>query len=166
MDNITLIGMPGSGKSTVGVVLAKTLGMDFVDTDLMIQKREGKLLQRILDEQGIKRFLEIEEEVIRNLSCRGCIVAPGGSAVCREEAARHLKRLGRVVYIRLPLPDLALRIHNIKTRGIAAEPGQTLESIYELRCPLYEKYADITVDAEGKTVEQLVTEIVSKLKTP
>lgn len=164
MDNIILIGMPGSGKSTVGVVLAKTLGMDFVDTDLLIQKREGKLLQQILDERGMERFLDIEEEVICSLSCRRCVVAPGGSAVCRAAAARHLKDMGMVAYIRLPLPDLTRRLRNIKTRGIAAEPGQSLESIFSLRRPLYEKYADMILDAAGKTVEQLVAEIIGRLK--
>lgn len=162
--NITLIGMPGSGKSTVGVLLAKTLGYRFLDVDLLIQQREGALLQNILDQRGVEGFLDVEEAVIQDLDCTGTIIAPGGSAVCREEAARHLKDLGLVVYLHVPLEELERRIRNITTRGIAMEPGQTLADVYAVREPLYRKYADLTVDVTGgNTLEQTVAAVVARL---
>lgn len=162
--NITLIGMPGSGKSTVGVLLAKTLGYRFQDVDLLIQQREGALLQDILDRLGVEAFLDLEAEVVRDLDCTGTVIAPGGSAVCREEAARHLKELGLVVYLHVPLAELERRIRNITTRGIAMEPGQTLADVYAVREPLYRKYADLTVDVTGdNTLEQTVAAVVARL---
>ena len=146
MDNIILIGMPGSGKSTVGVLLAKALGYGFLDTDLVIQQREGLLLQDILDQFGVKHFLQVEEEAIRTVDCRRTVIAPGGSAVCREGTMAHLKELGPVVYLRVPMEELTSRIQNLATRGIAMEPGQTLEDIMALRAPLYQQYADRIVD--------------------
>jgi shikimate kinase len=146
VDNITLIGMPGSGKSTVGVLLAKALGYDFLDTDLVIQQREGQLLQDILDQRGLTAFLDAEEAAIRSVDCHRTVIAPGGSAVCREGAIGHLKALGPVVYLRVPMDELARRITNLSTRGIAMEPGQTLADVMAYRAPLYEKYADLTVD--------------------
>lgn len=146
MDNITLIGMPGSGKSTVGVLLAKSLGYDFLDTDLVIQQREGQLLQDILDQHGLEHFLDAEERAIRCVRCQRTVIAPGGSAVCREGAIGHLKALGPVVYLRVPMEELSKRITNLSTRGIAMEPGQTLADVMAFRAPLYEKYADLTVD--------------------
>ena len=119
MNNITLIGMPGSGKSTVGVLLAKALGFQFVDVDLLIQQREGALLQELLDNRGVEPFLDAEEAAICSLACAGAVIAPGGSAVCRAGAIGHLRALGRVVYLHVPLPELERRIHNITTRGIA-----------------------------------------------
>lgn len=145
-NNVTLIGMPGSGKSTVGVLLAKLLGYQFLDADLLIQQREGKLLQEILDSRGTRAFLDIESEVIRSLDCARCVIAPGGSAVCRQEAAEHLRSLGPVVYLQVPLEELERRIHNLSTRGIALEPGQTLRDVLAFRAPLYERYSDFTVD--------------------
>ena len=118
MNNITLIGMPGSGKSTVGVLLAKTLGYGFLDVDLLIQQREGALLQEILDSRGVDAFLEAEERAVCSVRCDRCVIAPGGSAVCREGAALHLKELGPVVYLRVPLEELTRRIRNLSTRGI------------------------------------------------
>ena len=146
MDNITLIGMPGSGKSTAGVLLAKLLGYQFLDVDLLIQEREGALLQEILDRRGTAAFLDAEEAAVRSLDCRRTVIAPGGSAVCREEAALHLKGLGPVVYLQVPLEELTRRIHNLSTRGIAMEPGQTLADVMAFRDPLYRKYADLVVD--------------------
>ena len=146
MDNIILIGMPGAGKSTVGVLLAKLTGRQFLDVDLLIQEREGRLLQEILDGQGIPAFLEIEERAVRSIQCRRHVIAPGGSAVCRPAAAEHLKALGTVVYLRVSLEELTRRIQNMATRGIASEPGQTLEDIMAYRVPLYEKYADLVMD--------------------
>ncbi len=162
--NITLIGMPGSGKSTVGVLLAKTLGYRFLDADLLIQQREGALLQDILDQRGVEGFLDVEEDVIRGLDCTGTVIAPGGSAVCREGAARRLKELGLVVYLHVPLAELERRISNITTRGIAMAPGQTLADVYAIREPLYRKYADLTVDVTGQnTLEETVAAVLEQL---
>ena len=162
--NITLIGMPGSGKSTVGVLLAKTLGYRFLDADLLIQQREGALLQDILDQRGVEGFLDVEEDVIRSLDCTGTVIAPGGSAVCREGAARRLKELGLVVYLHVPLAELERRISNITTRGIAMAPGQTLADVYASREPLYRKYADLTVDVTGQnTLEETVAAVLEQL---
>ena len=157
MNNITLIGMPGSGKSTVGVLLAKSLGFQFVDVDLLIQQREGALLQELLDNRGVEPFLDAEEAAVRSLACTGAVIAPGGSAVCRAGAIGHLRALGRVVYLHVPLPELERRIHNITTRGIAMAPGQTLADVYAAREPLYRRYADLTVDVgEGRGLEETV----------
>ncbi|MCI9156647.1 MAG: shikimate kinase [Lawsonibacter sp.] len=145
MDNVTLIGMPGSGKSTVGVLLAKLLGYRFLDVDLLIQEREGALLQEILDLRGTAAFLDAEEAAVLSLNCRRTVIAPGGSAVCREGAALHLKGMGPVVYLQVPLAELEHRIQNLSTRGIAMEPGQTLADVMACREPLYNKYADLTV---------------------
>ena len=164
MKNITLIGMPGSGKSTVGVLLAKALGFGFLDTDLLIQQREGALLQELLDSRGLNAFLDAEEAAIRSIACTGCIIAPGGSAVCRPGAIGHLRTLGRVVYLKLPLETLARRIENITTRGIAMAPGETLAHIYDYRLPLYRKYADLTVEVERQTLEETVAHVLSALK--
>ena len=146
MDNITLIGMPGSGKSTAGVLLAKLLGYQFLDVDLLIQEREGALLQEILDSRGTAAFLDAEEAAVRSLDCRRTVIAPGGSAVCREGAALHLKGLGPVVYLQVSLEELTRRVQNLSTRGIAMEPGQTLADVMAFRDPLYRKYADLVVD--------------------
>ena len=163
MENIILIGMPGSGKSTVGVLLAKALGYGFVDVDLLIQQREGALLQELLDRRGVEAFLDAEEAAVLSLNCDRCIIAPGGSAVCREGAARHLKSLGRVVYLRVPLEELNSRIQNLSTRGIAMEPGQTLADVMAYRAPLYDKYADLTVDCVGQTLAQTARQVQSLL---
>ena len=134
MDNIILIGMPGSGKSTVGVLLAKTLGYGFLDTDLTIQQREGALLQEILDQRGLEAFLNAEEAAICSVACSETVIAPGGSAVCRAGAIGHLKELGTVVYLQVSLEELEGRISNMSSRGIARSPGQTLADLYG--CPV------------------------------
>jgi len=152
MDNIILIGMPGSGKSSVGVVLAKALGYDFLDGDLLIQSREGALLQELLDSRGTEAFLDLEGEVLSSIRCQRTVIAPGGSCVCRAKAMEHLRSLGTVVYLRLSYDEMAGRIHNLATRGIALAPGQTLKQVYDWRVPLYETYAHITVDADGQTL--------------
>ena len=156
MDNIILIGMPGSGKSSVGVVLAKALGFGFLDVDLLIQAREGALLQNILDTRGVEAFLDVESEAVRSVSCRGTVIAPGGSCVCREDAMEHLRSLGTVVYLRLSLGEVEGRIHNLATRGIALQPGQTIADVYRYRTPLYERYAHITVEADGQSLAETV----------
>ncbi len=165
MDNVTLIGMPGSGKSTVGVLLAKLLGFQFLDVDLLIQEREGALLQEILDSRGTAAFLDVEEAAVLSLNCRRTVIAPGGSAVCREGAALHLKRMGPVVYLRVPLKELERRVQNLSTRGIAMEPGQTLADVMAYREPLYRKYADLTVDCSpGQELLQTARLVTDQLR--
>lgn len=163
MQNIVLIGMPSSGKSTVGVILAKTLGMGFIDTDLVIQQREGELLQTLIDNFGMERFLEIEEEAILSVKSENAVIATGGSAVFGVRAMNHLKNSGTVVYLELDYPELKRRLNNITTRGIAAKPGESLHSIYTEREPIYEKWAEITVNSVGKSVEETVSDIINKL---
>ena len=164
-DNIVLIGMPGSGKSTVGVLLAKALGYQFVDTDLLIQQREGALLQDVLDALGVEAFLDLEGEVLSGLTCTGTVIAPGGSAVCRERGMKRLKELGRVVYLHVPLAELERRVDNITTRGIAMAPGETLSHVFAQREPLYRKYADLTVEVEaGRSLEDTVAAVLAGLR--
>lgn len=160
LDNITLTGMPGSGKSTVGVLLAKALGYSFVDVDLIIQEREGALLQEILDRSGTAAFLDIEEQAVLSLDCRRHVIAPGGSALCREGAARHLGALGPIVYLNVPLEELSRRILNMSQRGIAMEPGQTLADVLAYRDPLYRKYADLVVDCPPRQPLDQTVELV------
>lgn len=163
VDNIILIGMPGSGKSSVGVVLAKTLGMGFVDVDLMIQAREGALLQNILNERGVEAFLDVESEVVRTVYCANSVIAPGGSCVCRADAMEHLRSLGTVVYLRLSRDEVLGRIHDLETRGIALQPGQTMDDVYDYRAPLYERYAHVTVDADGQSLTETVQAVRAAL---
>lgn len=157
VKNLSLIGMPGSGKSTLGVLLAKAMGFDFVDTDLLIQRREGKLLQDLVDGLGVDGFLSVEESAICSLSCQNSVISPGGSVVCRPGMISHLKSLGPVIYLHVPLAELTQRIQNLSTRGIAMEPGQSLEEILQFRAPLYQQYADrsLTVKA-GQSPEELL----------
>ena len=164
MNNIILIGMPGAGKSTVGVLLAKTLGYAFLDTDLVIQEREGRLLQDLVDELGVEAFLDREAAAICSVDCDRTVIATGGSVVCRDGAMEHLKDLGRIVYLQLPLEELERRLHNISTRGIAMAPGETLAHIYDYRSPLYQKYADLTVAVDRQTLEETVEQVLRALK--
>ena len=161
--------MPGSGKSTVGVLLAKALGYNFLDVDLLIQQREGQLLQDILDTHGVEHFLDVEEAAVKSVRCHRTVIAPGGSAVCREDAINHLKRLGPVVYLRVPMEELRVRIKNLSSRGIAMQPGQTLADVMDYRAPLYEKYADLVVDIlPGQELGQTMLEVrrcLSRLPT-
>ena len=163
MKNITLIGMPGSGKSTLGVLLAKTLGFGFVDTDLVIQQREGDLLQNILDKVGTEAFLDLEADAICSVDCEKTVIAPGGSVICRERGIEHLRSLGPVVYLRIPCDVLEKRIHNMGSRGIAFRPGETLKDIYDYRTPLYEKYADIVVDGDKGSLEETLAAVLQAL---
>ena len=164
MDNIILIGMPGAGKSTVGVLLAKTLGYAFLDTDLVIQQREGTLLQPLVDSLGVEAFLDVEADAICSVECRGTVIAPGGSAVCRERAMSHLRALGRIVYLHLPLEELERRLSNISTRGIAMAPGETLADLFARRAPLYRNYADLTVDVGRQSLEETVALVLRALR--
>ena len=164
MDNIILIGMPGAGKSTVGVLLAKTMGYAFLDTDLVIQQREGALLQSLVDSLGVEAFLDVEADAICSVECRGTVIAPGVSAVCRERAMSHLKALGRIVYLHLPLEELERRLNNISTRGIAMAPGETLADLFAYRAPLYRNYADLTVDVGRQSLEETVALVLRALR--
>ena len=165
MKNLILIGMPGSGKSTVGVLLAKALGYDFLDVDLVIQHREGALLQELLNTRGTAAFLACEEEAVCSIHCEGHIIAPGGSAICRPRAAEHLRSLGPVVYLKVPLSELEQRIHNMATRGIAMEPGQSLSDVLAFREPLYNKYADLIIDCPaGQTLDETVQLVLKALR--
>ena len=164
MDNIILIGMPGAGKSTVGVLLAKTLGYAFLDTALVIQQREGALLQPLVDSLGVEAFLDVEADAICSVECRGTVIAPGGSAVCRERAMSHLRALGRIVYLHLPLEELERRLSNISTRGIAMAPGETLADLFARRAPLYRNYADLTVDVGRQSLEETVALVLRALR--
>ena len=165
MKNIILIGMPGCGKSTLGVLLAKSLGYEFIDTDLIIQKNTGRLLHQIVEEDGKESFLDVERDAILTLTqSENTIIATGGSAVLREEAMEHLKKNGIVVYLSLPYLAVSQRIRNIKTRGIAFGEGETLRDIYNQRLPYYERYADITMRCDLASVEKNVTRIVDILR--
>jgi len=165
MSNVVLIGMPGSGKSTVGVLLAKALGYGVLDVDLVIQQQEQTLLQDIIDTRGTAAFLEAEEKAVCSVQCERHIIAPGGSAVLKEAAARHLKSLGPVVYLRVPLEELQHRIRNLSTRGIAMEPGQTLADVMAFRSPLYDKYADLIVDCpSGQSLTQTAQLTLERLQ--
>lgn len=161
-SNIVLIGMPGAGKSTVGVVLAKTAALEFVDTDLLIQKQTGKKLQEIINDDGIEAFLKIEGEVISRFDCKNSVIATGGSAIFSENAMNNLCRDGVIVFLDVPLDEIKRRVNNITTRGIAMEPGETLETVYNERLPLYKKYADITVNLAD--TEHVVKKILEALQ--
>ena len=160
-DNIVLIGMPGVGKSTAGVILAKVLGYEFVDADLVIQKEEGKLLKEIIEEVGTDGFIAVENRVNSSLEVDHSIIATGGSVVYGKESMEHLKSIGTVVYLQLPFEELNRRLSDIKGRGVVLKDGQTLKDLYEERVPLYEKYADITVNEYGLNVEQTIDKILS-----
>ena len=155
--------MPGSGKSTVGVLLAKSLLKDFVDTDLIIQKSEGTALCNILQKKGVQGFIDLENEIISRQNFTNCVVATGGSAVYGDEAMKKLKENGVIVYLSVPCDELEKRIHNIHTRGIAMESGTTIKELFLERKALYEKYSDITVDCVNLTAEECVSTIVENL---
>lgn len=163
---ITLVGMPGAGKSTVGVLLSKRLGLDFVDTDLSIQVREGRILQDIVDAQGYLKLREIEESVLLSLDARGRVVATGGSAVYSERAIRHLAAQSVIVYLDVPLEELRRRIRDYDTRGIARRPDQNLDDLFRERTLLYRQYADLRIRCEGLAPEQVVDAIVAALPQP
>lgn len=159
-ENMILIGMPGAGKSTVGVILAKVLGYGFVDADLVIQEKEGKLLHEIIEEVGADGFIEVENRINSQIQAKRSVIATGGSVVYGAEAMEHLKKDGIVVYLSLPLAHLKKRLSDIRGRGVVLKEGQTLEELYEERVPLYEKYADITVDEQGMDVERTIEKII------
>lgn len=162
MKNIILIGMPGSGKSTVGVLLAKSAGMGFVDTDLLIQTATGRLLYKIIEQDGIDAFLQQEEEAICRMTCQNCVIATGGSVVYSPKTMAHLTSLGTVVYLKAPISELENRLRNIRTRGVVMRKGETIDQLYEERRPLYEAYAHRTVDAVDSP-ESVVERLLSDL---
>lgn len=164
-ENIVLIGMPGVGKSTVGVILAKVLGYQFIDADLVIQKRENRLLHEIISEEGLDGFLKAEENanVYIAQNEEKSIVATGGSVVYCEKAMQELKKTGRVIYLELEYDRLKKRLGNLKGRGVVLKDGQDLRGLYEERIPLYEKYADLTVNEKNLDVEQTLQKIVDRL---
>ena len=162
-DNIVLIGMPGAGKSTVGVVLAKNIGYRFVDSDLIIQEETGKLLHEIITEKGLDGFIQVENDVNKNLQVNRSVIATGGSVIYGAEAMEHLKEIGTVVYLKLSCEAIRKRLGDLKKRGVAPKDGQTLESLYAERIPLYEKYADLTISCGGKRIRTIVAELTGKL---
>lgn len=164
MNNITLIGMPGAGKSTIGVVLAKVLGYQFLDSDLLIQKQEKRRLSEIIEEEGYIGFQEVENRVNASIEADKTVIATGGSVVYCEEAMEHLKSIGTVVYLKLSLNALSKRLGNLKGRGVLLREGQTLTDLYDERTPLYERYADIVIDEEGKDLEASLELLLETLK--
>ena len=161
--NITLIGMPASGKSSVGVVLAKRLGKKFVDTDIVIQEKYGKLLKELIEEHGDEGFREIEDEVNAGLDLDNCIISPGGSVVYGEKAMQHLKEISVIIYLELSYTAIKSRLGDLRERGITLKEGQSLKDLYLERVPLYEKYADITVNEMKKTLAKTIEEICERL---
>lgn len=162
--NIILIGMPGAGKSTVGVVLAKILGYNFIDSDLLIQKQEGKILQEIIEDHGIEGFLTIENQVNRDIQTVGSIISTGGSVCYCDEALKVLGENGLIVYIQVSYKSLRKRLGNLLKRGVVIRKGSTLLDLYKERTPLYEKYADLTVNVEGLSLEETISKIQTELE--
>jgi len=160
--NLVLIGMPGAGKSTVGVLLAKALKMPFTDTDTLIQRQENGYLQELIEKHGIEGFIKIEENTVKNLDLTSHVIATGGSVVYSEAAMAHLKTRGIIFFLNAKLYQLERRLKNISTRGIAMIPGQSLGSLYMERLPLYRRYADVEIDCSGKHIETIVSEIRDK----
>lgn len=160
MKNIIFIGMPASGKSTVGVVIAKRLGYDFIDTDLLIQKQENRLLKEIIADVGNEGFLAIENQVNREVEAERAVISPGGSVIYCKEAMEHFKEIGTVVYLQVSFETINRRISNAKNRGVVLKEGQTLRDLYEERTTLFEKYADYIVSEEGLSLEETIDKVL------
>lgn len=154
MENIILIGMPGCGKSTVGVILAKIMGYRFLDSDLLIQEKENKLLSEIIACEGLDGFNRIENRVNASIDVNRSVIATGGSVVYGKDAMEHFKKIGIIVYIRIPYEEIANRLGDLTKRGVSIKDGQTLLDLYNERVPLYEKYADIIIDENGMTIPE------------
>lgn len=163
-ENVVLIGMPGVGKSTIGVVLAKILGYQFIDTDLVIQEKTGRLLKDIIAEDGIEEFVKIENRINASIDAKNAVIATGGSVIYGKEAMEHLSKIGTVVYLQLELPALSRRLGSLKKRGVVLKEGQTLKNLYNERIPLYEKYADIIINEHHCTIQKTVSKIVRELE--
>lgn len=164
MNNVVLIGMPGAGKSTVGVVLAKMLGYQFMDSDLLIQTKENRRLSEIIEQEGIEGFIQIENKINSEIEADCHVIATGGSVVYGQEAMEHLQTIGTVVYLNISCEELKSRLGDLTCRGVVIRKGQGLNALYEERCPLYEKYAHITIDCEGQSIENLAQKIKSSLQ--
>lgn len=159
VDNLILIGMPGAGKSTVGVILAKRLGFDFTDTDLLIQAQEKARLQEIINQKGLERFRQIEEQVLLGLHTHRCVVATGGSVIYSQQGVRAISQTGRLVYLQVSQESLEQRIADMGERGLVMGVDQSFADLYRERTPLYEKYADLTIDCTGLNAEQVAAQI-------
>lgn len=159
--NYILIGMPGCGKSTVGVVLAKKVGFKFIDSDLVIQEQEHRLLHEIISENGLEKFKDIENKINAGLTTEYSVIATGGSVIYGTEAMEHLKSIGTVVYLKLSYAEIENRLGDLTERGVVLNPDQTLLDLYKERTPLYEKYADVTVDCDNKSIREIVNCIVN-----
>lgn len=159
MNNIILIGMPGCGKSTIGVVLAKNLGYHFIDSDLVIQEQEHRLLHEIITEEGLDGFNAIENRINASIQADHAVIATGGSVIYGKDAMMHFKKIGTVIYLQLPEKQLENRLGDLSQRGVSIREGQTLHSLYEERIPLYEKYADLTIHCADKEIRECVNEI-------
>lgn len=164
-SNIVLIGMPGAGKSTLGVVLAKILGMDFVDGDILIQNQAGNTLQKIIDAQGVDGFLQVENDVLAAVDVQNTVISTGGSAIYSDEAMRHLTEIGTVVYLDVSLEELRSRLGSLHERGVVMRKGvsMSLDEIFEERGPLYRKYAEVTLQTDGLTVREATRKLVDAL---
>ena len=163
-ENITLIGMPGVGKSTIGVILAKIIGYEFIDSDIVIQKQEGKLLREIIAEVGSDGFLAIENHVHKEMDTKHAIISPGGSICYCTEGLEHLREISTVVYLKLDYEELAHRLGNLTARGVVLKDGQTLLDLYKERTPLYEKYAHVTINETGLQVEETLQAVIDALE--
>ena len=163
-ENITLIGMPGVGKSTIGVILAKIIGYEFIDSDIVIQKQEGKLLREIIAEVGSEGFLEIENRVHKRMNATHAIISPGGSICYCTEGLEHLRDISTVIYLKLDYEELEHRLGNLTARGVVLKDGQTLLDLYKERTPLYEKYAHVVIDETGLQVEETLQAVMEALE--
>jgi shikimate kinase len=163
-ENIVLIGMPVSGKSTAGVILAKMLGMDFVDTDLVIQQREKALLRDLIEEYGVEGFMEKEEKAVLSVSPVNTVIATGGSVVYSEKAMRHLSSIGTVVYLKVAEDELLRRLQDIRERGVVLKDGETFKEMFDSRSILYERYADITIEEGSAGIEATLSEMLKELR--
>lgn len=164
MKNIILIGMPGCGKSTIGVVLAKAIGYRFTDSDLVIQERDGRLLCEIIEQEGVDGFNKIEDKINSEIVAERTVIATGGSVIYGKNAMEHFKQIGVIVYIRLPYNEIQRRLGDLGKRGVSIKEGQTLKELYDERVPLYEKYADIIIDEKGHGISDTALEIKDRVK--
>ena len=162
--NLIFIGMPAVGKSTVGIVVAKRLGMRFIDTDLLIQEQEGKLLREIIAEEGEEGFLKIENQVNASVKAKNAVISPGGSVIYCREAMKHYKKIGTVVYLKASYQTIKNRIRNPKKRGVVLRDGQSFRDLYNERVPYFEKYADITVCEDGCRIEETIENVLNAVK--
>lgn len=163
MGNIIFIGMPAVGKSTIGVVAAKRLGYKFLDTDILIQEREGKLLREIIEEKGTEGFLEVEDAVNAGVDAEHTVISPGGSVIYCKNAMKHYKKIGTVVYLKVSYDTISKRLGNAKNRGVVLREGQSLFDLYQERTALFEQYADITICEDGLSLEETIAEVLKCL---